>query len=430
MTQDQPDTAAVEATGHSTSPAFPPAGWVTNREAAHRLGVGLETLTCVAWKWRPLLRGANRCVRHPVTGGRCNIYPVEAIERIMAAREAAARPAIPEGFVEKDGACRMFGVTRFAWKRWVTEGKLHSVKTIDSPLGGNRKLYAIEDLERLREALFGEDKLYKAADGSYHVPAGLVRRDHAWGMFGVSKPTWERWERQGRITCGERVPGGPKLYKLDDIKRMLMEFGRFAPPYPDPTRPNVYRVPLSGRDIRRREAIVDAEALSLIEGGTCSFSQTGKFRYVAFRSPNNHAVPLRRVILGITDGKAHIGHVNDDPLDCRRENLVVRTVTERMRHNRKRVMIAGRVASSRFKGVHWEKRTKSWRARIQVDGKTRNLGRFGDQIAAAVAYDEAAQQWFGQHAWLNFPDGVDAWVEQERAQWERDDAETAKREAA
>jgi hypothetical protein len=34
---------------------FPPAGWVTNHEAGRMLGVGLNTLTCVAWKWRPWL---------------------------------------------------------------------------------------------------------------------------------------------------------------------------------------------------------------------------------------------------------------------------------------------------------------------------------------------------------------------------------------
>src|SRR4051812_38070366 len=93
-------------------PPFPPAGWVTNREAARLLGVGLETLTCGAWKWRPLLHGHGKCVRHPVTGGRCNIYPLDQIQRIQQAQAAAkAKPRMPEGFVDKDGACQFFGVT-------------------------------------------------------------------------------------------------------------------------------------------------------------------------------------------------------------------------------------------------------------------------------------------------------------------------------
>jgi hypothetical protein len=73
-------------------------------------------------------------------------------------------------------------------------------------------------------------------------------------------------------------------------------------------------------------------------------------------------------------------------------------------------MVAGRRTTSRFKGVYWKWEMKRWCARIRWEGKTRSLGNFRDEIAAAQAYDEAARQWFGEHAWLNFPDGVDAWL--------------------
>jgi DNA-binding transcriptional MerR regulator len=376
------------------------------------LGVGLATLTCVAWKWRPLLRGTGRCVRAP-GGGRCNIYPIETIERIQAAQAAAAQPQIPQGFVDKAGACRMLGVSRAVLKNWVRQGKIRFGHRDSSAGKGSPKLYAVEDLRRLQEELFGDDKLYKRSDGSYHVPAEFIGREEAWTKFGVSMPTWWRWEREGKITCGQRVPGGPKLYKLEDINRLLDEYGRYAPPYPDPDRPGVYRVPLSGRDIRRREALIDADALPLIDGGSCSWSETGDFGFVAFSRGDVRGVPLRRIIMGMTDTDLNVRHVSGDPLDCRRENLVVRTVQQRARNARKRKAIKGRAPTSRFKGVYWEEWTKKWRAAIGVDGKSRRLGRFGDEIAAAVAYDEAARLWFGEHAWLNFPDGVDAWLERE-----------------
>jgi hypothetical protein len=111
--------------------------------------------------------------------------------------------------------------------------------------------------------------------------------------------------------------------------------------------------------------------------------------------------------------------VNGDPLDCRRENLVARTIAQRVRNARKMKLIKGRPPTSRFKGVYWENWSKSWRTGIRVDGKTRRLGRFRDEIAAAVAYDEAAGQWFGEHARLNFPDGVDTRLESEAAEAEQ-----------
>jgi hypothetical protein len=105
--------------------------------------------------------------------GRSNIYPLAEIERIKEARAAvAAGTPIPERFVNRDGACRMFGVTRHVWKHWIRQGKVSFGQVVGSPEGGKRKLYAVEDLHRLKEALFGEHKVYKGADQYWHVPAG------------------------------------------------------------------------------------------------------------------------------------------------------------------------------------------------------------------------------------------------------------------
>lgn len=400
---------------------FPPEGWLTNRQTAARLGVSLTSLTCNAWKWRAVLRDAARCVRVP-TGGRINLYPAELVERLAGEREAAKRgPLIPEGFVDKDGACAFFGVSRFVWKTWIRQGKVACGQRIAASVGGRRTLYALKDLERMRDALFGDDKLYKAAGGIYHVPAAYLRREEAWTQFGVSKPTWERWERQGMITGGVRVPGGPKLYRVEDVRRLLEENGRFSPPYPDPDRPGVVRVPLGGHGIKRREAIIDADALPLIAGGSCHWATADETSFVAFSRDGVHEV-LRRVVMGVADETVNVRHRNGDPLDCRRENLVVRRVRERVWSNRKVRAVNGVPTSSKFKGVHWNRHRELWQAAISTDGKTRYLGRYHDEAAAAEAYDEAARELFGEHARLNFPDGVDARLEREAREAEAPEA--------
>lgn len=399
----------------SDTASFAPPGWVTNRQAAEMMGVTLESMTQSNWKYRPMLRGTGRRVPHPVKG-LTFIYPIDVVERIRAAQAADAAPEpVPDGFVDKDGACAFFGVERYTWKAWVNQGKVRCGRIVPARCGGKRTLYALADLERLKAELFDESRVFKRADQTWNVPADYLSREDACAKFGVSLAVWWRWERERKITCGERVPGGPKFYKPEDIYRLLDEYGTFCPPYPDPEIAGAYHVPLSGRDIKRREALVDADALPLIEGGSLSFAphEDGASGCVMLNSDRHRSVPLRRVILGVTDPALCVRHANRDPLDCRRENLLVKTRMQKARNNRKCKSLRGQATTSRFKGVYWHADGREWRACIHFKGRKRSLGRYQDEIAAAQAYDEAARQWFGDDAWLNFPQGVDAWLEAE-----------------
>jgi transposase len=381
---------------------------------------------------------SGRWVCKPDGGsGRLRLYARDEIERlaqmIRERRQRRATGELPEGYVGRDAAAKMFGISPLTWKLWVRQRKVPAGKIISDLRGGRRSVYTLEELHRIREAMQTPDPSRPYRDperpGAYVLPEGLVRREEAWEMFGVSKPTWERWERQGLMNCGEilSLAGGGrlKLYPLAELKRLLGALGRFAPPYPDPDRPGCVRVPMMGRGMKRREAIIDAADLALVEAGTCSCAGGGGESgcadvHVSFHTPGGGSVPLRRLIMGAAGPEQQVGHLNDDPLDCRRENLVVRTVAQRSYTTRKRKMVAGRPMTSRFKGVCWEWRTKSWRAGISCNGVARKLGRFRDEIAAAQAYDEAARELFGEHAWLNFPDGADARLANEAASREAD----------
>lgn len=58
-------------------------------------------------------------------------------------------------------------------------------------------------------------------------------------------------------------------------------------------------------------------------------------------------------------------------------------------------------AASRYKGVTWAKQRSKWKAQIGVNGSTRGLGDFASEIQAAMAYDRAAIDTFGEFACTN-----------------------------
>ena len=102
----------------------------------------------------------------------------------------------------------------------------------------------------------------------------------------------------------------------------------------------------------------------------------------------------------IMDTPSHLvcDHINHNGLDNRRQNIRNCTIQQ----NNANVLARG--ASSRYKGVSWNKRRRRWFAYIKKDGKQFNLGCFDKEIKAAKAYDAAARKHHGQFAALNFPD--------------------------
>jgi hypothetical protein len=94
---------------------------------------------------------------------------------------------------------------------------------------------------------------------------------------------------------------------------------------------------------------------------------------------------------------AMIDHINRDRSDNRIANL--RDVT-REGNNRNFPSAAG--SSSQYLGVYKSGRAnKPWAASIKPDHKTVGLGRFRTEREAALAYNQAALSYFGEHASLN-----------------------------
>ena len=108
---------------------------------------------------------------------------------------------------------------------------------------------------------------------------------------------------------------------------------------------------------------------------------------------------MHRVILGVVDSSLLVDHANGNPFDNRRSNLRVASSSSNQQNRQNYAQ-----GHSRFKGVTLHKQTGKWMAQIKVDGSNKYLGLFDDDLAAAVTYDQAATQLFGEFASVNFPD--------------------------
>ena len=107
-------------------------------------------------------------------------------------------------------------------------------------------------------------------------------------------------------------------------------------------------------------------------------------------------ISMHNIVLPVKDGFVP-DHINGNGLDNRRSNL--RYATKQQNGFNQKM----RGGSSEYKGVSLEKKTGLWRSYITHSGRRKYLGRYGNEIDAAKAYDMAASRLFGDFANLNFP---------------------------
>jgi hypothetical protein len=260
---------------------------------------------------------------------------------------------------------------------------------------------------------------------NYRVPRGLpapppgvamLTREQAAVMLEVSGDTFGGWLLAGKVSIAryreKARTGAPILYAAAEIARLREELDKVGQPYPDPhpARAGVWRVPLRtlGGFI---EALIDEADLPIVRGRTWNLvthARGGRCRgEVVLVGPRDlDRLQLKRLIMGLDgDGRtARVVHANGNPLDCRRANLVVSTPEKSTRRGYKLLHRGGRPTTSRFKGVCWLERSGQWQAQIRVNDVPRRLGLFDDEEDAALAYDQAAREVWGEQARVNFPE--------------------------
>lgn len=107
-------------------------------------------------------------------------------------------------------------------------------------------------------------------------------------------------------------------------------------------------------------------------------------------------IRMHRIII---DAPNHlfVDHIDRNGLNNQRNNLRLCTSIENKRN-------VGKLCcnTSGFKGVAWHKLNNKFIANIRVNYKRIHLGYFKDAKEAAIAYDQAAKEYFGDFAALNF----------------------------
>lgn len=145
-------------------------------------------------------------------------------------------------------------------------------------------------------------------------------------------------------------------------------------------------------------AFVDDADFALIARQTWYCTKQG----YAARKPDRECFLMHRELMKAPRG-VEVDHINGDTLDNQRSNLRLCTHTQNMRNRRRNAR-----SRSRFKGVtcrfgpKWPK--NNYVAEIRLNGKSTYLGIFATEEIAAKAYDEAAREYHGEFARLNFPD--------------------------
>lgn len=159
----------------------------------------------------------------------------------------------------------------------------------------------------------------------------------------------------------------------------------------------VVQVPLYWRGRIADYATVDDEDAERVLAHRWAYLRKSNTVYARGPTTVGRAL-LHRFIMGAAPGEI-VDHADGNGRNNTTANLRIATPTQSVGNTCK----PRGAKSSRFKGVYWKNSKQRWIARMEVDGRDRQIGQFVLETDAAHAYDEAARQRWGAFACVNFP---------------------------
>ncbi|MEE8382238.1 MAG: HNH endonuclease [Thermodesulfobacteriota bacterium] len=146
-------------------------------------------------------------------------------------------------------------------------------------------------------------------------------------------------------------------------------------------------------------AIVDDEDFEFLNKRKWHFDRYVK-RTPMFSDGKPNTLYMHRLIMLPRTGE-EIDHINNNKLDNRRKNLRVCTRSQNER-SKPKISIS---CNSAYKGVTLDKRMpigqRRWNARIKPNKKAIHIGSYLTEKEAALAYNKAALEHYGDFAYQN-----------------------------
>jgi hypothetical protein len=175
-----------------------------------------------------------------------------------------------------------------------------------------------------------------------------------------------------------------------------MKYNKARPPIVQPIEQPYRYVPLT----RGQVAIVDLDDFTWVSQWNWSALWIpSKHGFYAVRSAviegKKRCLYLHRELLQCSPDE-YTDHRDGNSLDCRRSNIRRCRPIDNTRNRGVQT-----VNTSGLKGVSFDRFRNKWKSRINVDGKEIFLGRFANSMDAAIAYNNAAREYYGDFAWLN-----------------------------
>jgi hypothetical protein len=111
-------------------------------------------------------------------------------------------------------------------------------------------------------------------------------------------------------------------------------------------------------------------------------------------------VKMHRLIINAPHGSV-VDHINGNKLDNRKENLRFCTHAENAQNTR------SRGGSSRYKGVHYNRKNKKWMGAFVFNGTYYYCGMHDSEKDCARAVDKKRKEVCGEFATINLPETPD-----------------------